>query len=276
MKKAIIVFGALLILTFTASHSFADDTMIHGCIRMYPKILRVVSKPDECRSYEIPISWNQMGQPGEDGYDGLSFWDTNDDGFKDDAEDINADGFWDSLDCQGSMAMTPKILFSENPALGDMYYDALTEAICVYMATGWVKIAGDVLCGRKCSTDGRFCDNRDGTISDTTTGLMWASSSNTVDSNWGTAYTYCLNYTGGGHPDWRPPTIAELQGLYDAGVRGYSQHDFIKVDSYGVWSSQTSGPGGSDAAMFHFDSGYEDWLFHGISYLRALPVRVGN
>lgn len=273
MKKAIIVFGALLILTFTASHSFADDTMIHGCIRMYPKILRVVSKPDQCRSYEIPISWNQMGQPGEDGYDGLSFWDTNDDGFKDAAEDINADGLWNSLDCQGSMAMTPQSLPPENPALGDMYYND-SEAICVYMSAGWVKIAGDGLCEPDCSDDGRFCDNGDGTISDTISGLMWAASSSTVNTNWAVADTYCTTYTGGGHTDWRQPTIAELQALYDAGVRDHNQHDFIKVDSYNVWSSETSG---SFAADFHFNRGYEHWHFQALSYYeRALPVRSGN
>jgi hypothetical protein len=68
MKKAIIVGGALLLLTFTPSHGFTeDDTMIHGCIRKWSKKLRVVSGPNQCRKHEIPISWNGAGPQGEQG-----------------------------------------------------------------------------------------------------------------------------------------------------------------------------------------------------------------
>lgn len=43
------------------------------------------------------------GEPvaGRDGVDGLSCWDLDGDGLSDPEEDINADGVWDSLDCQG-------------------------------------------------------------------------------------------------------------------------------------------------------------------------------
>ncbi|GLU44457.1 hypothetical protein [Allomuricauda sp. NBRC 101325] len=41
------------------------------------------------------------GDPGDPGADGLSCWDTNKDGIKDNSEDINQDGSWDALDCQG-------------------------------------------------------------------------------------------------------------------------------------------------------------------------------
>ena len=138
LNKAIIVGGVLLLLTFTASFSFADeDTTYYGCIGKSSKILRVVSSPDKCRKNETPISWNKLGpqgeqgpagadgkdgaqgppgpagadgkdgaqgppgSPGADGADGLSCWDTNGDGINDDAEDINGDGFWDAYDCQG-------------------------------------------------------------------------------------------------------------------------------------------------------------------------------
>jgi hypothetical protein len=36
------------------------------------------------------------------GNDGLNCWDINGDGVKDSVEDINDDGKWDALDCQGS------------------------------------------------------------------------------------------------------------------------------------------------------------------------------
>ena len=71
MKKVIMVGGALLLLTFTPSHGFTEnDTIIHGCIGKWSKILRVVSGPNQCRKHEIPISWNEAGQQGERGPQG--------------------------------------------------------------------------------------------------------------------------------------------------------------------------------------------------------------
>ena len=40
------------------------------------------------------------GEPGEDGADGISCWDLNEDGVKDDDEDFNKDGAVDVLDCR--------------------------------------------------------------------------------------------------------------------------------------------------------------------------------
>jgi len=39
---------------------------------------------------------------GDKGESGTACWDTNGDGVKDDAEDINSDGVWDAQDCQGA------------------------------------------------------------------------------------------------------------------------------------------------------------------------------
>ncbi len=46
------------------------------------------------------------GVNGTNGTDGLECWDTNGNGIQDPAEDINIDGFWDALDCQGAMGPT--------------------------------------------------------------------------------------------------------------------------------------------------------------------------
>ncbi|MBW2671300.1 MAG: DUF1566 domain-containing protein [Deltaproteobacteria bacterium] len=70
----------------------------------------------------------------------------------------------------------------------------------------------------------RFINHGDGTVTDTRTGLMWAAKDNGSHINWKTARSYCQNYRGGGHPDWRMPTIVELAGLYDPkekNKRGY-------------------------------------------------------
>jgi len=70
----------------------------------------------------------------------------------------------------------------------------------------------------------RFINHGDGTVTDTITGLMWAAKDNGSHINWQNARSYCQNYRGGGHADWRMPTIVELAGLYDPkekNKRGY-------------------------------------------------------
>jgi len=60
-------------------------------------------------------------------------------------------------------------------------------------------------------------DNRDGTISDTETGLMWQQAETKL-MNWQVALAYCENLVlpaVGGHDDWRLPDRYELQSLVD-------------------------------------------------------------
>ncbi|MCP3922594.1 MAG: DUF1566 domain-containing protein [Desulfobacterales bacterium] len=74
----------------------------------------------------------------------------------------------------------------------------------------------------------KFVDNRDGTISDKTTGLMWlqTDSGNTKfqsilsrfirkdgSMNWKEALNFCENMNFAGKSDWRLPTAKELQSL---------------------------------------------------------------
>jgi hypothetical protein len=61
----------------------------------------------------------------------------------------------------------------------------------------------------------RFIDHGDGTVTDTKTSLMWAARDNGSPINWQNARSYCQKYNGGGHTDWRMPTLAELASLYD-------------------------------------------------------------
>jgi hypothetical protein len=70
----------------------------------------------------------------------------------------------------------------------------------------------------------RFVYNGDGTVTDTKTELMWAAKDNGIHINWTDARSYCQSCSGGGHTDWRMPTLAELKSLYDPEVknkRGY-------------------------------------------------------
>jgi len=61
----------------------------------------------------------------------------------------------------------------------------------------------------------RFIDNGDGTVTDSKTGLMWAREDNGEDIQWRDARKYCNNLTLAGYLDWRIPTGNELKKLYD-------------------------------------------------------------
>ena len=116
----------------------------------------------------------------------------------------------------------------------------------------------------------RFVNNKDGTVTDTQTGLMWADHDNGSDINWSDAQIYCNGYSGGGKSGWRMPTIWELEELYISGAYG----SVIKKTGPLVWSSETCR---SEAAGFQFYTGTRYWYPQSsLSYIRALPVRSGN
>jgi hypothetical protein len=50
---------------------------------------------------------------------------------------------------------------------------------------------------------------------DPATGLMWAGKDNGKDVNWHKAVKYCRELRLAGDSDWRLPTLAELEGIYD-------------------------------------------------------------
>ena len=62
-----------------------------------------------------------------------------------------------------------------------------------------------------------FVDNSDGTITDTSTGLMWQKATAPGTYTWEQALTYCENLTlpAGGYSDWRLPNRNELQSIVD-------------------------------------------------------------
>jgi len=116
--------------------------------------------------------------------------------------------------------------------------------------------------------DGRFVAYDDGTVLDTESGLMWAAKDNGEDIDWHDAKAYCEKYRGGGHRDWRMPTLDELEGIYEA-------TQIIKI-GWWVWASEIKSDG-SSAAYFTFLDGFRVWGPPSGSYgLRALPVRRGN
>ena len=124
---------------------------------------------------------------------------------------------------------------------------------------------------------GRFLNNNDGTVTDVKTGLMWAAKDNENPINWSDAHAYCQNYSGGGHTDWRLPTLTELASLYDPkykNKRGYNVPKLIETSAQSIWASENRG---FEAARFNFTYGQVFWLRQTYSGpTRALPVRIGK
>lgn len=60
-----------------------------------------------------------------------------------------------------------------------------------------------------------FVDNRDGTISDLATGLMWQQADDGSARNWQDALAYSENLELAGYTDWRLPNAKELQSIVD-------------------------------------------------------------
>jgi len=123
----------------------------------------------------------------------------------------------------------------------------------------------------------RFVNNGNGTVTDTQTGLMWADKDNGSQINWYDAKIYCEGYSGGGKSGWRMPTVAELEGLYNAGIRWGG--DTIKFTHDAIWSSEIEATlNGTGAAVYVFwGGGYRGWArqWDGLRK-RALPVRSGG
>jgi hypothetical protein len=147
----------------------------------------------------------------------------------------------------------------------------LVISVCMAQAQSSVHTA------RETGRDGRFIAYDNGTVLDTRTNLMWAADDNGSNINWYNAKSFCENYRGGGHTDWRMPTQSELAGLYDAAKTyksdcGDDVHltELIRLTCSALWASETRS---SAAAAFRFRDGERGWAPQsGIRGLRVLPV----
>jgi hypothetical protein len=126
------------------------------------------------------------------------------------------------------------------------------------------------------TSGGSFTDNGDGTVTDTSTGLMWqqAGSSNSMD--WGEALAYCEALNLGGYTDWRLPNEKELRSLVD-----YSRYNpaintafFPNTAALWYWSSTTFADGTDSAWGMGFDYGNGNHVNKYYSYY-VQAVRVG-
>ncbi|MBF0496684.1 MAG: DUF1566 domain-containing protein [Deltaproteobacteria bacterium] len=122
-------------------------------------------------------------------------------------------------------------------------------------------------CRSNCSVRERWCDNHNGTITDTTTGLVWLKDAGWGGQhNWfdaGTLATQVKNGTPASLTDgsqagqWRLPTIDELKALTTGteAIRSSSMYLFTSVKSWYYWSSTTNATNTSYAWIVYMVDG---------------------
>lgn len=87
----------------------------------------------------------------------------------------------------------------------------------------------------------RFIDNGDGTITDSSTGLIWQKIQSSVTMTWEEALDYALELSLAGKSDWRLPNIKELKSLNNEKLYkpSFNKIYFTGVISGNYWSSTT-------------------------------------
>ena len=143
---------------------------------------------------------------------------------------------------------------------------------------GWVKDGAiNVRAVRGGQTQSAYVDNGNGTVTDTSTGLMWQQAYSPGTGTWEQALAYCEGLNLGGYTDWRLPTVNELRSLLD-----YSRYESMinatyfpgTVSSF-YWSSTTDAEFTDRACGVGFYDGYDSgYNKYNSTYVRA--VRGGQ
>ncbi len=100
--------------------------------------------------------------------------------------------------------------------------------------------------------DMSYVDNKDDTVTDKSTGLMWTKNDSGQTMNWVDALDYADKAEIAGHSDWRLPNTKELQSLVDYEKKTFPaiNTDFFNTtvktfesinDAYYFWTSTTQG-----------------------------------
>ncbi len=129
------------------------------------------------------------------------------------------------------------------------------------------------------SSDGRYIDHGDGTITDSNAGLMWTKKDSYADLgkcfDWNASKSYVSGLSTGGYTDWRLPTVNELKAIYEksksSNVMTYDRDskyplhlDSIFADgaAYWYWSSETVGSSRARNVSFYNGTVYKDARDH--------------
>lgn len=116
--------------------------------------------------------------------------------------------------------------------------------------------------------------------------LEWALTTNGENLKWPEAVEYCENLELAGHDDWRLPTLAELEGLYDPdAASGQSIRSPFSIADCCLWSGESlldrpaedgdeiAGEPGMYQWGFMFDGGLPYYAVHIFEDGRALCTR---
>ena len=125
----------------------------------------------------------------------------------------------------------------------------------------------------------KFIDNGDGTITDTSTGLMWQKETPEA-MTWESSISYCENLTLAGYDDWREPTINELQSLVDYSIHSPAINTNFFSNSYDYqvkYRSSTTNAGNTSYAWFiNFVDGRINYVYGKWATYSVRAVRGGT
>lgn len=99
--------------------------------------------------------------------------------------------------------------------------------------------------------------NNSSTVTDSTTGLMWARSAAATAMTWKEALAWCDDLTLAGYDDWRLPTIKELASIVEIGGASPAVDTSYFPDTLLAyyWSSTTNDYYPDDAWLINFSNG---------------------
>jgi hypothetical protein len=119
--------------------------------------------------------------------------------------------FW----CDATYEMQPYLAWAIFSGLGAATAQAkAARRYAMAVRGGWSKLFGKM-------DARRFVDNRDGTVTDLATGLMWQRAEN-PRSNWYESLEGCRNLRLAGFADWRLPNIKEINSILNLAYTGNS------------------------------------------------------
>jgi hypothetical protein len=108
-----------------------------------------------------------------------------------------------------------------------------------------------------------YTDNKDGTVTDNLTGLMWQQTVPTGTYTWSQAVAFCPTLKLAGHSDWRLPSRIELVSIVDFGVTSGATINatyFPSTPAGWFWSSSPLAGSSSNAWYVSFNLGYTYYL----------------
>ena len=184
-------------------------------------------------------------------------------------------------------------LFFPNTVTDNLYWSSTTDAHepknawGVYFSDGhdsweWNEkiVSFYVRAVRGGQSSSAFIDNGDGTITDTSTGLMWQKGTGAGNMTWQAALAYCedLELPAGGFTDWRLPTINELRSLvdfsrYDPSINTTFFPNTVTDNPY--WSSTSYAGSAINAWSIYFKYGADHWDYK-LNSLNVRAVRGGQ